>query len=92
MTREIDDMVPRITQAIRNIDQFEYDPQRNASHVSFDPVQVNSAHPFTKKRVIDKLLQLQSLEQDMFAEHSSRYDRDELTIETKKLAEKYFIV
>lgn len=88
---EIDDMDPKLTQSISYIDQFEYDPTRNAMHISFNPVRISDVNIFDKRRVTNKLLKLQSLEQDLFAQHSSRYDRDILTIETKKVANKYFI-
>lgn len=91
MMQKIDDINSKIIQAIRKIDQFEYDPQKNAMHISFEPIQIHDTDKFDKQAVIDKLLKLQKLSHDNFLDYQSkRYERDELAIETKKMAEKVF--
>lgn len=89
--QEINDTYSKITHAMSMIDHFEYEPQQDATHISFDSVHINETNKFDKQSVIDKLLQLQALEQAKFDQHTSaRYERDESTIQTKMLAEEIF--
>lgn len=79
-----------IQELVKSIDQFQYQPSQNATHVLFEPF--IDLPPGNQHQVMDKYLKLQALEQE-FAEtkdpNSHKKDMDAL--ETQQVAEKFFI-
>lgn len=79
-----------IQELVKSIDQFQYQPSQNATHVSFEPF---ADIPLgNRQQVMEKYLKLQALEQK-FAETTdpNGHKKDMDALETQQVAEKFFI-
>lgn len=77
---------------MKSIDQFQYHPSQNATHVSFEPstnIQLGNQH-----QVMEKYIKLQVLEQKLEETKDpsgGSHKKDMDALETQQIAEKFFI-